>query len=284
MRVAFGTGAATGAFEDIDYAKTIIISGSNALEAHPVVGARLRRAVRKGAKLIVIDPRKVGLAQLADFHLPITPGANVAMFHSMASVIIEEGLQDREFIAQRTEGFDEYAEFLKGYRPETTEQMTGVPADLVRKAARLYALGSPSISFHGLGLTENIQGTEGIIALSNLALLTGNVGKPGTGINPLRGQNNVQGAAQMGCDPTTLTGSVPIDERRSLFEGVWRAPLPRSRGLDLMGMMDAAAAGRLKALFVIGYDILPTLANMRETRHALKNLELVVVQDLFMTK
>src|SRR5262249_39403968 len=147
-----------------------------------------------------------------DLHLPITPGANVAMFHSMAAVIIEEGRQDREFINQRTEGFEEYAEFLKGYRPEITEKVTGVPGDLVRRAARLYALGSPSVSFHGLGLTENVQGTEGIIALSNLALLTGNLGKPGTGINPLRGQNNVQGSAHMGSDPNYFTGYAPISD------------------------------------------------------------------------
>ena len=286
MRVAFGTGAATGAFEDIDYTKTIIISGSNALEAHPVVGARLRRAVRRGAKLIVIDPRKVGLAQIADFHLPITPGANVAMFHSMASVIIEEGLQDRDFINHRTEGFEEYAEFLKAYRPEITEKITGVPADLVRKAARLYALGSPSISFHGLGLTENIQGTEGIIALSNLALLTGNVGKPGTGINPLRGQNNVQGSAHMGSDPNYFTGYAPISDAatRLKVETFYGVKLPEKRGLDAVQIVDAAEAGNLDVLWAIGYDIMQSHADIVRTQKVLEKVPLVVVQDLFMNE
>ena len=286
MRVAFGTGAATGAFEDIDYTKTIIISGSNALEAHPVVGARLRRAVRRGAKLIVIDPRKVGLAQIADLHLPVTPGANVAMFHSMASVIVEEGLQDREFITQRTTGFEEYAEFLKGYRPEITEKVTGVPADLVRKAARLYALGSPSVSFHGLGLTENIQGTEGIIALSNLALLTGNVGKPGTGINPLRGQNNVQGSAHMGSDPNYFTGYAPISDEatRLKVETFYGVKLPKERGLDAVQIVEAAEAGKLDLLWAIGYDIMQSHADIVRTQRVLENVPLVVVQDLFMNE
>jgi len=286
MRVAFGTGAATGAFEDIDLAKTIIISGSNAIEAHPVVGARLRRAVRQGAKLIVIDPRKVGLAQLADFHLPITPGANVAMFHSLASVIVEEGLHDRDFIVARTEGFEEYAEFLRRYRPETTEAVTGVPAALVREAARLYATGSPSISFHGLGLTENTQGTEGIIALSNLALLTGNVGKPGTGINPLRGQNNVQGSAHMGSDPNYFTGYDPISNAaaRTRFESFYGVKLPEKRGMDAVQIVDAAEAGNLDVLWAIGYDIMQSHADIVRTQKVLETVPLVVVQDLFLNE
>ena len=286
MRVAFGTGAATGAFEDIDYTKTILISGSNALEAHPVVGARLRRAVRRGAKLIVIDPRNVGLAQIADLHLAVVPGANVAMFHSMAAVIVEEGLQDREFIAQRTEGFDEYAEFLKKYRPELVQTMTGIEPELVRKAARLYALGSPSVSFHGLGLTENVQGTEGIIALSNLALLTGNVGKPGTGINPLRGQNNVQGSAHMGSDPNYFTGYSPISnaEARAKIEAFYGVKLPKERGLDAVQIVEAAEAGNLDVLWAIGYDIMQSHADIVRTQRVLENVPLVVVQDLFMNE
>jgi formate dehydrogenase major subunit len=173
------------------------------------VGARLRKAVRRGAKLIVIDPRKVGLAQIADLHLPITPGANVAMFHSMAAVIVEEGLQDREFIGQRTEGFEEYAEFLKGYLPEITEEVTGVPADLVRKAARLYALGSPSISFHGLGLTENIQGTEGIIALSNLACSPATSASPAPASTRCAARTTSRARRTWGATPTTSPATRP---------------------------------------------------------------------------
>ena len=286
MRMSFGTGAATGAFEDIDFAKTILISGSNALEAHPVVGVRLRNAVRKGAKLIVIDPRKVGLAQLADLYLPITPGANVAMFHSMAAVIVEEGLQDDAFISSRTEGYAEFVEFLKGYRPEQAEKMTGLPADLVRRAARMYATGGPSISFHGLGLTENVQGTEGIVALSNLALLTGNVGKPGAGINPLRGQNNVQGSAHMGSDPNYFTGYDPISNvaARARFETAYGVKLPAERGLDAVQLVEAAEAGKLDVLWAIGYDIMQSHADIVRTQKVLETVPLVIVQDLFMNE
>jgi formate dehydrogenase major subunit len=286
MRMSFGTGAATGAFEDIDVTKTILISGSNALEAHPVVGVRLRRAVRHGAKLIVIDPRKVGLAQIADLHLPVTPGTNVAMFHSMAAVIVEEGLHDRSFIEQRTEGFAAYAGFLAAYLPEKVEAVTGVPAPLVRQAARMYATGSPSISFHGLGLTENVQGTEGIVALSNLALLTGNVGKPGTGINPLRGQNNVQGSAHMGCDPNYFTGYSPIsnEQARVRFESFYGVKLPETRGLDAVQIVEAAEAGNLDVLWAIGYDIMQSHADIVRTQRVLEKVPLVVVQDLFMNE
>ncbi len=283
MRMSFGTGAATGAFEDIDLAKVIIISGSNALEAHPVVGVRLRRAVRKGAKLIVIDPRKVGLAQNADLHLPIRPGANVAMFHSIAAVICEEGLEDKAFIAARTQDFEAYRTFLQGYRPEDVEGVTGVPAALVRQAARLYATGGPAISFHGLGLTENTQGTEGIVALSNLALLTGNVGKPGAGVNPLRGQNNVQGSAHMGCDPNYFTGYSPISnaEARVRFESFYGVTLPQERGLDAVQICEAAETGRLDVLWAIGYDIMQSHADTVRLQKALEQVPLVIVQDLF---
>src|SRR5262249_45200258 len=174
-----------------------------------------------------------------------TPGANVAMFHSLAAAIVEEGLENDEFIAARTEGYAEYKEFLKAYRPEAAEKQTGVPAELVRRAPRMYATGSPSISVPGLRLTENVQGTEGIIALSNLALLTGNVGKPGTGINPLRGQNNVQGSAHMGSDPNYFTGYDPIsnEKARARFESFYGVKLPAERGLDAGQVAEAAEDG-----------------------------------------
>src|SRR5262249_8237211 len=232
------------------------------------------------------DPRKVGLAQIADLHLPVTPGANVAMFHSIAAAIIDEGLQDTAFIEARTEGYAEYAKFLEAYRPERVETTTGVPAALVRQAARMYATGSPSISFHGLGLTENVQGTEGIIALSNLALLTGNVGKPGTGINPLRGQNNVQGSAHMGSDPNYFTGYDPISNAaaRARVEAFYGRELPRERGLDAVQIVEAAEAGRLDVLWAIGYDIMQSHADIVRTQRVLERVPLVVVQDLFMNE
>jgi formate dehydrogenase major subunit len=201
-------------------------------------------------------------------------------------VIVEEGLQNDEFISSRTEGYEAYAEFLKSYRPELMEKTTGLPAALVRAAARMYATGSPSISFHGLGLTENVQGTEGIVALSNLALLTGNVGKPGTGINPLRGQNNVQGSAHMGSDPNYFTGYDPISNEaaRTRFETFYNVKLPKERGLDAVQLVEAAEAGKLDVLWAIGYDIMQSHADIVRTQKVLETVPLVIVQDLFMNE
>jgi len=284
LKTMLGAGAATNSFNDIEAANTIFVFGANPLENHPVVGARIRQHVLKsGAQLIVADPRLTELAEAASLHLRLRPGTNIPLLNALANVIVTDGLVDHQFVRDRVAEWDEFGVFIKDWTPERAEKICGVPADSIRQAARLYATAKPSISFHGLGLTEHTQGTEGVMALINLALITGNLGKPGTGINPLRGQNNVQGAAQMGCDPSTLTGSVAIDERRALFESVWNAPLPRSRGHNLMAMMDEAAAGRLKAMWIIGYDVLPTLANVSATRRAFRNLEFVVVQDLFIT-
>jgi formate dehydrogenase major subunit len=202
----------------------------------------------------------------------------------MACAIVDEHLVDGRFLRERVEGWEAYRAFIARFRPEDVAAVTGVEPELVRCAARRYATGTPSISFHGLGMTEHVQGTEGVMALVNLALLTGNVGKPGTGVNPLRGQNNVQGAAHMGCEPSGLTGLAHIDDAAHLFERVWHAPVPRARGLRLMSMMDEAARGRLKALWIMGYDVLLTNPDMAATRRALGGLDLVVVQDIFMNE
>ena len=285
LKAMLGAGAATNSFDDIEASNTIFVFGANPLENHPIVGARIRQHVLKsGANLIVADPRDTELAAGATLHLRLKPGTNIPLLNALAHVIVTEDLVDHKFLQERVAEWDEFRAFIGDWAAERAEGICGVPAGDIRKAARLYATAKPSISFHGLGLTEHTQGTEGVMALINLALVTGNLAKPGTGINPLRGQNNVQGAAHMGCDPSTLTGSINIDERRTLFESVWNAPLPRSRGLNLLSMMDEAEAGRLKALWVIGYDVLPTLANVTATRRAFRNLEFVVVQDLFITK
>lgn len=284
MKAVLGTGAATNSFDDIELSRTILIVGANPTENHPIVGARIRQQVLKGAKLIVIDPRRIELAEHATLHLALRPGTNVALLNAIAHVIVEEGLTDAAYIEARIDGWEDFRSFIANWTPERAAEISGVPAEAIRAAARLYAGNGPAMAFHGLGVTEHLQGTEGVMALINLALLTGNLGKAGAGINPLRGQNNVQGAAQMGCDPAILSGSAAIEDRRALFESVWKAPIPRTRGLDLLGMIDAAAAGRLKALWVVGYDILPTLANMNETRRALEKLDFVVVQDLFVNE
>lgn len=284
MKHMLGAGASTNSFDDIEQARTILIAGANPTENHPVVGARIKQQVRRGARLIVIDPRRIELAQMADIHLAPRPGTNIALLNAIARVIIDEQLCDGEFLRERVEGYEDFAAFAAAYTPETAAEICGVPADAIRAAARLYASQKPAMCFHGLGMTEHLQGTEGVMALVNLALLTGNLGKAGAGINPLRGQNNVQGAAVMGCEPGSLTGSTPIAEGRARFEAVWRAKIPATRGMNLLEMMDAAAAGRLKALYVIGYDVLLTLAKTSDVRRAMGGLEAVIVQDFVMNE
>ncbi|MBK9707405.1 MAG: formate dehydrogenase subunit alpha [Acidobacteria bacterium] len=284
MKMTLGTGAATNSYDDIEHAATIMICGTNTTENHPIIGARIKQAALRGAKLIVIDPRRIELTQYADTHLQLRPGTNVPLFNAMAFTIIEEGLYDESFIAGRIDEWEEYREFIKQYPPEKVAAICGIDAKLIREAARTYATNKPSMTVHGLGMTEHMQGTEGVMCIVNLALLTGNVGKPGTGVNPLRGQNNVQGSAHMGCEPDNLTGYVSLKDNREFFESAWNASLPTGKGLNLMQMMDAADAGKVKALWAIGYDIFLTNANSHETRRALEKMELVIIQDIFVNE
>lgn len=283
MKDMLGTGAATNCFDDIERAATIMIAGCNPSESHPIVGARIKQAVRRGAKLVVIDPRITELAEIADFHLAVRPGGNIPLLNALAHVIIEEALADRDFIAARVDGYDEFAKSLVSFAPEVVADQCGVSAQDIRAVARLYATQTPAMCFHGLGITEHQQGTEGVCMLVNLALLSGNIGRPGSGVNPLRGQNNVQGSAHMGCEPVTLTGAQSIADPavRARFERSWRVKLSPVRGLNLLQMMDAADSGELTALWAIGYDVYLTLPNEQFTARALANLELVIVQDLF---
>jgi formate dehydrogenase major subunit len=284
LSAMLGTGAATSSFDDIERAATLLVVGSNATENHPVVGARLRQAARAGARLVVIDPRVTELAAIADIHLKPRPGTNVALLNALAHTILDEGLVDDEFLAQRVDQLDEFRAFVQTFAPERASRLCDVDPASIREAARVYASHRPSLCFHGLGVTEHAQGTGGVMCLVNLALLTGNVGKRGSGVNPLRGQNNVQGSAHMGCEPHRLTGLVPVEQGRALFERVWRAPLPTAPGIDLMQMMDAAIAGDFKALYAIGYDVLLTNPNAARTVKAFSSLELCVVQDLFVNE
>ena len=244
--------------------------------AHQAGGAQRRQADRG-------RPRRTELADYAAIHLPLRPGHNVQLFNAMAATIIEEGLIDREFIAARWMISMPTPASSRDYAPENVAAACGVPAADIRAAARLYAQAKPAMCFHGLGMTEHLQGTEGVMTLINLALLSGNLGKPGSGINPLRGQNNVQGSAHMGCEPVTLAGSQSFAEA-ARFETAWGQPLPATPGKDLLQMLDAALAGQFKALWAFGYDIYPTLANMVQTGQALQQLELVIVRDLFLNE
>jgi formate dehydrogenase major subunit len=286
LRAALGTGAATNSFDDIEHAATILVCGANATENHPVVGARIRQAARRGAALIVIDPRRTELAAHATIHLRPEPGTDVLVLNAMASTIIEEGLIDEAFVAERVLNFHDYEPSLGPYRPEHVAGRCGVAVSELRSAARLYATRRPAMAFHGLGITEHTQGTDGVAAIINLALLSGNLGLRGSGVNPLRGQNNVQGAAHMGCEPDFLTGFAPLadPERAARFAAVWGTPPPDSPGLDAMEMLDAAAAGTVRGLWVMGWDLLQTQPHMHSTDRALANMELLIVQDLFLNE
>ena len=282
---AFGSGLATSSFDDIEHAAAILVVGANATESHPVVGARIKQAARRrGTALIVIDPRRIELARYADCHLPVRPGANIPLLNAMAHVIVAEGLIDRPFVDSRVTGYGPFAQFVKDWPPERVADVCGVEADAIRAAARLYAKTKPAMTVNGLGLTEHVQGTDGVSALINLALLTGNVGKPGAGVTALRGQNNVQGAALMGCEPGVLPGATSLDAARNTFERLWGAAIPATPGLNEIEMLDAARTGALKALWVIGYDVLLTHPNARETARAFAAMDFVVIQDLFMTE
>ena len=284
MKQTLGTGAATNSFNDIEHAGAFLICGCNPTENHPIVGARIRQAVLRGAKLIVIDPREIELARHAVVHLQLRPGTNVPLLHALAHVIVTEGLTDEAALRDRVNDFEAFREFIAAWTPERAAAITGVSAELIRDAARLYATPKPAMCFHGLGMTEQVQGTEGVMCLVNLALLTGNFGRPGSGVNPLRGQNNVQGSAHMGCEPGNLTGFIPLDQGRDAFEAVWQAPVPHAPGLNLMQMIDAAGEGKLQALWAIGYDVALTNPNTGATKAALSKLDFVVVQDLFMNE
>ncbi len=286
MRESFGTGAATNSLDDLERADLLLVVGANVTEAHPVTGARIKQAALRGARLIVIDPRVTELAAMADVHLQLRPGTNVPLFNSLAAVIVEEGLTRREFVDARAEGWVEYDRHIRGETPERWESTTGVPAAAVRAAARAYAGAARPMMVHGLGVTEHLQGSEAVMLLCNLALLVGAVGRPGTGVNPLRGQNNVQGAADMGCQPDLLPGyAAPGDpETRARFERAWGRPLPGPAGRRLSAMFDAARAGELKAMYILGEDVVQTDPDTGRTRAALAALEFLVVQELFLSE
>lgn len=284
LKRMLGFGAATNSFDDIEMAGTIMLVGCNPTENHPVVGARILRRARLGTPLIVIDPRLTDLARRATVHLRPRAGTNVPVLNALAHVILAESLADESFLRERVDGLADFRALVAGWTPERAAAISGVAADDIRRAARLYATTRPAMCFHGLGVTEHLQGTEGVMCLVNLALLTGNLGRRGAGVNPLRGQNNVQGAAHMGCDPGLLTGGAALDAERARFEALWGAELPAAPGYNVVEMIEAAGRGEIRCLWITGYDVLPTLPNRKLTRDALARVETVIVQDLFINE
>ncbi|NCP45233.1 MAG: formate dehydrogenase subunit alpha, partial [Flavobacteriales bacterium] len=286
MQRAFGTGAATNSIEDLKHTDFIFVVGANPTDAHPVTGAKIKQKLLKGTKSIVVDPRKIELAKYATYHLQLRPGTNVALLNMMLYFIILEGLEDKEFIESRCEGYEEMkAEILKLDINEL-EKITGVDKNLVREAAMSYANANAAMEFHGLGVTEHTQGTFTVQLIADLAMITGNVGKKGAGVNPLRGQNNVQGAADMGAQPHQGAGYLDVtnpevNQRYSQFYGV---DVPSPIGYKIPEMFDAAINGDLKALWIIGEDVVQTDPNTQKVMKAMTSLDMLIVSELFMTE
>jgi formate dehydrogenase major subunit len=292
LKQAFGTSAGTQDFRSVDSADVIVVIGANPTDGHPVFASRMKRRLRAGARLVVIDPRRTDLVRSphveADLHLPLRPGTNVAVVNAMAHTVVTENLVDERFVAERCEGFDEWAAFvaLDENSPEAVAEATGVAAESIRRAARLYAAGPNSAIYYGLGVTEHSQGSTTVMAMANLAMATGNIGREGVGVNPLRGQNNVQGSCDMGSFPHELPGyrHVSDDAVRAVFERVWGRELVGEPGLRIPNMFDAALDGTFRALYVQGEDIAQSDPNTAHVTAALSALELLVVQDLFLNE
>jgi len=283
---SLGSGAMTNSFADLETAQAILIIGSNTSEAHPIAAIHLKKAVRDGATLIVADPRQIDMARRADYHLQIKPGTNVAILNGLMHVILAEGLHDKAFIDARTEEFDKLATVLAKYTPELVEEITGVPAGQIRAAARAFGSAERAAIVYSMGITQHSHGTEHVLAVSNLALLTGNVGKPGAGVNPLRGQNNVQGACDVGALPDVFTGYQPVTDAaaRVKFEQAWGVELGSAVGLTVTEAMDAMLAGRVKGLFVMGENPMLSDPDISHVEQALQGLEFLVVQDIFLSE
>jgi formate dehydrogenase major subunit len=286
MQRAFGTGAATNSIEDLEHTDCIIVIGANPTDAHPVTGAKIKQKLMKGVTSIVIDPRRIELAKYATYHLQLRPGTNVAILNMMLYYIITEGLANEEFIATRCEGYDEFKAEIMRLDMNELEKITGVDKGLVREASIAYAKANAAMEFHGLGVTEHTQGTFAVQLIADLALVTGNIGKPGVGMNPLRGQNNVQGAADMGAQPHQGAGYLDvtnpdIQQRYTQFYG---REVPSHVGYKIPEMFDAAINGELKALWLIGEDVVQTDPNTQKVKKAMDSLELLIVQEIFHTE
>ncbi|MCW5688903.1 MAG: formate dehydrogenase subunit alpha, partial [Pseudolabrys sp.] len=290
----YGTSAGTQNFDSVEESDVIIVIGANPAAAHPVFASRMKKRLREGAKLIVIDPRRTEMVKSAHidaaYHLPLLPGTNVAMLTALAHVIVTEKLYDEKFIRERCDWdeFQHWAEFvsLPQNSPESVAKATGVAAEQIRGAARLYATGGNGAIYYGLGVTEHSQGSTAVMGIANLAMATGNIGRPGVGVNPLRGQNNVQGSCDMGSFPHELSGyrHISLDEPRALFEKDWGVTLDKEPGLCINNMLDAAVDGTFKGIYIQGEDILQSDPDTKHVAAGLEAMECVVVQDLFLNE
>ncbi len=286
MQRAFGTGAATNSIKDLDVTDCIFVIGANPTDAHPVTGAKIKQRLMKGVTGIVVDPRRIELAKYATYHLQLRPGTNVALLNMMLHFIIDEGLADDAFIRERCEGYEEFKAEILRQDIDKLAEITGVDKNLVRDASIAYATANAAMEFHGLGVTEHTQGTFAVQLIADLAMLTGNIGKPGAGVNPLRGQNNVQGAADMGAQPHQGAGYLDVTnpEVNARYNAFYGAQTPSHVGYKIPEMFDAAIDGDLKALWLIGEDVVQTDPNTMKVRKAMESLDLLIVQEIFMTE
>lgn len=287
MQRAFGTGAATNSIKDLEYTDCIFVIGANPTAAHPVTGAKIKQKMMKNVTGIVVDPRKTELAKYATYHLQLKPGTNVALLNMMLYYIISEGAEDKDFITSRCEGYEEMKAEILQLNINELEAITGVDKNLVREASLAYASANAAMEFHGLGVTEHLQGTFTVQLIADLAMITGNIGKRGAGVNPLRGQNNVQGAADMGAQPHQGAGyldvtNIEINEKYKTFYG--SSVVPNHIGFTIPEMFDAAIDGKLKALWIIGEDVVQTDPNTNKVIQAMDSVEMLIVQELFMTE
>ncbi len=276
----------TNSYEEIKDNDVLLVIGSNTTETHPIIGLEMKKAVRRGAKLIVIDPRKIELVKWSHDHLQLKPGTDVALLNCIMNVIIQENLADKAYIDERTQGFPALARSMERYTPEYGEEVTGVSRENIISTARLYARASRAGIYYTMGVTQHTHGTDNVFAIANLALMTGNLGRRSTGVNPLRGQNNVQGCTDMGCVPPFFPGyqSVASPEVKARFERLWRTTLSSSPGLTATEMIDAAAGGNFRALYIKGENPVVSDPDMQHTVRALQSLDFLVVQDIFMTE
>ncbi|HML06327.1 MAG TPA: formate dehydrogenase subunit alpha, partial [Methanobacterium sp.] len=281
-----GSGAMSNSVDEIRDSECLFIIGTNPTESYPIIGMRIVEAAKKGAKLIIADPREIELTKHAYLHLNHKPGTDIALLMGIMRVIVDEGLQDQEFIDSRCENFDEFKESLEEFDLDSVEKITGVDKEKIQEAARLYATTKPASILYSLGITEHSHGTENVFALSNLAILTGNIGKPSTGVNPIRGQNNVQGACDMGTLPNVYPGyqNVNDPEIHAKFEKMWNAKLDDSMGMKMPCVVGASSKGRVRALYIIGENIALSEPDSSSIVKSLENLEFLIVQDIFLTE
>ncbi len=288
LATSYGSGAMSNSMKDVaEQAASMLVIGSNTTEQHPVFGAMLRRAARtRGAKIVVADPRKIDLTEIAALHVRHKPGTDIALINGLMNIILEKGWEDKPYIEERTEGYEEFKAVVQSYTPDKVAEITGISVEQLYQAAEILATNKPMAVIWAMGITQHITGTRNVMDLANLQMLLGNMGVPGGGVNPLRGQNNVQGACDMGGLPNVYPAyqAVTVDAVKLKFEAAWGAPMPNKVGLTVTEMMPGAAEGKIKALYILGEDPMTSDPDLNHLRHCLEACDFIVLQDIFPTE